>query len=325
MIFISILRKSIIFSLLLLAISGCSTSDDAGDVLEPSNTIADFIGNNPDYTSLNAALLRTGLKNNLFSSGRFTFFAPNNAAFNAFLSKNAFENLDAVPAEVLTHLMLNHIVQGEIRANELATGYLTSSSTFSPNGDHLSMYVSVSDDIRINSSTLITKPEILLDNGVIHTVDAVINLPDILTFLIADPSFDQFVAAMERDENFGLLEVLQVEVDPAPFTLFAPANDGFVKLLEESELESIDEILSNDLQKLLSYHIAGGVNIRKEDFKTNMIISTLKTGEIRLIQEEDFLIIDERERVSQILITDIQATNGVIHNVEKVLLPEQDL
>ena len=92
--------KIALLAFLTFGLFACSDDDDGGDVITPSNTIADFVAGNPDYSSLGAALEVTGLDATLDGTANFTVFAPNNAAFNSFLSNNGFNSLDEVPEDV---------------------------------------------------------------------------------------------------------------------------------------------------------------------------------------------------------------------------------
>lgn len=314
-------KRFALIGLLSLSVVACSNDDD-GDVITPTNTIADFVENNPDYSNLNAALEVAGLKNTLDGSTNYTVFAPNNAAFNEFLSANGFANLDAVPAEVLTQVLLNHVLEGEIRAADLSTGYVNSSSTLSPNGDNLSMYINIGDNVVINGESTVTTANVEVDNGVIHAVDAVIGLPDITTFALADPNFEILVAALTREDDYPFVGILQTQGDPAPFTVFAPTNEAFVDLLEELQVESLNDISSDVLASVLSYHVVAGANVRSEDITDGQVVTTFETGEFTINTENGVVITDENLRETNVIATDVQATNGVIHVVDQVLLPE---
>lgn len=314
-------KRFALIGLLSLSVVACSNDDD-GDVITPTNTIADFVENNPDYSNLNAALEVAGLKNTLDGSTNYTVFAPNNAAFNEFLSANGFANLDAVPAEVLTQVLLNHVLEGEIRATDLSTGYVNSSSTLSPNGDNLSMYINIGDNVVINGESTVTTANVEVDNGVIHAVDAVIGLPDITTFALADPNFEILVAALTREDDYPFVGILQTQGDPAPFTVFAPTNEAFVDLLEELQVESLNDISSDVLASVLSYHVVAGANVRSEDITDGQVVTTFETGEFTINTGDGVVITDENSRETNVIATDVQATNGVIHVIDQVLLPE---
>lgn len=323
MLFISNFKKILIMGILSLSMMACS-NDDEGDVITPSNTIADFVESNPDYSSLNAALIAADLKTTLDGETDYTVFAPNNAAFNSFLSSMGFANLDAVPEDVLTQVLLNHVLPGKVMAADLSTGYVETASTMSPGDNNLSMYINLDDGVMINGISEVTNADVAVDNGVIHAVNTVIGLPDITTFAMADPTFEILVAALTREDDFPFVDILQTQGDPGPFTVFAPTNGAFEDLLEELTLSSLDEIPTDLLASVLSYHVVAGANVRSEDIMDGMEVTTFETGMFTVTTSGGVNITDERERVSEVVAVDVQATNGVIHVVDQVLLPSAD-
>lgn len=315
------LKNYALVAFLSLGLVACS-SDDDGDVMPVTNTIADFVETNPDYSSLNAALIAADLKSTLDGSSNFTVFAPNNAAFNAFLSANGFANLAAVPKDVLTQVLLNHVQEGEIRSSDLETGYIESMSTAGAGGNNLSMYINTADGVTINGMANVTTANVEVDNGVIHAVDAVIGLPDITTFATADPNFEILVAALTREEDFNFVDILMTQGDPAPFTVFAPTNAAFQALLTELGVSALGDIPSDVLASALSYHVVTGSNVRSSDISNGMMVTTFEGGSFTVNTTGGASITDANERVANIVAVDVQATNGVIHVLDKVLLPE---
>ncbi len=300
----------------------CSSDDDAVNESEPENTIANFVATNPDYSSLNAALEAANLKSTFEGTTEFTVFAPNNAAFDAFLSANGFASLSDVPVDVLTQVLLNHVQEGAITSGDLSTGYIESMSTAGPGGENLSLYINTDDGVTINGMATVTTANVQVDNGIIHAVNAVIGLPDITTFATADPTFELLVAALTREESFSFVSILQTQNSPAPFTVFAPTNDAFVDLLAELEYESLDEIPTNVLAQVLSYHVVTEANVRSGDITNGMPVTTFESGTFTINTTGGVTITDEMGRISNVIATDVQATNGVIHVVDQVLLPQ---
>lgn len=324
MLLISNLKKIAFAGILSISVMACSSDDEGGDVITPSNTIADFVESNPDYSSLNAALIAANLKTTLDGNTEYTVFAPNNAAFNAFLSDNGFANLSAVPVDVLTQVLLNHVLPGKVMAADLSTGYVETASTMSPGENNLSMYINLEDGVMINGEAEVTTANVAVDNGVIHAVNAVIGLPDITTFALADPNFEILVTALTREEDFPFVGILQTQEAPAPFTVFAPTNDAFVDLLAELELDSLDDIPADVLASVLSYHVVAGANVRSDDITNGMEVTTFETGTFTVNTTGGVTITDEQDRVSNVVAVDVQATNGVIHVVDQVLLPAME-
>lgn len=316
--------KIALLAFLTFGLFACSDDDDGGDVITPSNTIADFVAGNPDYSSLGAALEVTGLDATLGGTANFTVFAPNNAAFNSFLSNNGFNSLDEVPEDVLTEILLNHVQEGEIMSSALTTGYIESMATGMASDQPLSLYINTEDGVTINGVSSVTTPDVEVDNGIIHAVDAVIGLPDVTTFATADPNFDILVQALTADESFTFVETLMMSEDPAPFTVFAPTNTAFANVLDELELAGLDDIPADLLSSILSYHVVAGSNVRAEDLTDQMMVETLETGTFTITLGDNVTITDENGRTATIVATNVQANNGVIHALDTVILPENE-
>ncbi|MFB9272023.1 fasciclin domain-containing protein, partial [Lutibacter litoralis] len=138
---------------LMLSIGLTSCNDDDDDIVKipEIKTIADFVvANSDNYSSLLAALQKANLVETLSGDTMYTVFAPNNDAFAAFLTSAGFDSLDDVPVDVLTQILLNHVVAGNVQSGDLATGYVNSLSTATPNGANMSMYIDLADGVKIN-------------------------------------------------------------------------------------------------------------------------------------------------------------------------------
>jgi uncharacterized surface protein with fasciclin (FAS1) repeats len=323
--FNNVFKTVLIVSFALLCFASCSDDKVLVPEVVPSNTIADFVMNNSDYSILLDALLMAdgNLANVLSGTGPFTVFAPNNAAFNTFLSANNFNSLNDIPTDVLSQVLLNHVVSGNSVASSLTTGYeIKSLSTATPNGNNMSLYINIDDGVVINGVSTVTTADVRVDNGIIHAVDAVIGLPTVVTFALADPNFSILTSALTRaDLTFDFVNTLLIpnETAPAPFTVFAPINQAFVDLLDELNLNSLEEIAEPTLKETLFMHVVGEANVFAADITDAMTISTLG-GDITANVMSGVTLTDAKERVSTIIAVDVQASNGVIHAINKVLL-----
>ena len=142
---------------------------------------------------------------------------------------------------------------------------------------------------------------------------------------------DVVTASTEADEaEFTILLELVTEMDldstladeDAEFTVFAPTDAAFEALLEEFELTMEDLLEAQDLVKdILLYHVAEGT-ISSEDLAELDTVATVQGGEIAVsVDEDDNIVLDE---VAIVVDTDIEASNGVIHVIDKVLLPPEE-
>ena len=312
-------------SLLALAIVFTSCSDDDDNQTTPpvSNTIVDIVAGNPDFSTLGSALAITNLTSVLASDGPFTVFAPTNDAFADFLTANGFATLEDVPVDALASTLLNHVVGGVNNAADLSTGYINTSATFNGEADApLSMYVNTANGVMLNGISSVTTDDVSADNGVIHIVDAVITLPSVVTFAAADAAtFSELVGALSRADQPDYVSVLTTAngTDPAPFTVFAPTNQAFANLYAELGVAGIDDVDGAVLTATLYTHVVAGANVRAE----NLVTGTVPTlGDALQIDAETAIITDPNGRTSQVIVTNVQAANGVIHAIDTVLLPQ---
>lgn len=315
--------KRKIFNILILTfiatITYSCSSDDNNDNTT-SNTIADFVAANADYSSLGAALDRANLTTVLSGTTEYTVFAPNNTAFSTFLAANGFASLEDVPTDVLTQILLNHVVSGTNVSSGLSTGYVSTLAEEATTGNNLSMYINTADGVVINGISTVTTPDVAVDNGVIHAVNTVIGLPTVVTFATADSTFTTLVAALTRESEFTYVATLSTTGSPAPFTVFAPTNDAFGDLLTELSATSLDDIATETLTATLNSHVVAGGNVLSSTLTNGMMVSTLGDSfTINTVGGATFT--DLNDRTGDIIATDVQAANGVIHVINKVILP----
>ena len=305
----------------LTTLKSCNNNDDEN--VQDVSTIVNLAVDSADLTSLVAALYRANLVSALNGEGPFTVLAPTNDAFAAFLSANNFNSLEEVPVDILTKVLLNHVISGSLISTDLSTGYANTLATSAASQTPLSIYVDTSNGVRFNGVSSVSAADILAVNGVIHKVDAVIGLPNIVTFATADPNFSTLVSALTRsDLTTDFVGVLSTDsaTAPAPFTVFAPINDAFNRLLIELNLASLSEIDEPTLDVVLKYHVVGGVNVLDSSLTDNLTVSTL-SGDITADISGGARLTDSSGRVSDIIATNVQANNGVIHAINKVILP----
>jgi transforming growth factor-beta-induced protein len=319
--------KKLIYFFTILSVSlfivSCSNDDDGGMPTPDGVTIADFVANNAEYSSLAAALDAAGLTATLAGNANFTVFAPNNTAFSAFLSANGFASLEDVPVDALREILLNHVVEGINTSSDLATGYITSLGTGASSSQNLSLFINTASGVEINGISQVTQADIAVDNGVIHAVDVVIGLPNITTQALANPQFSILVDALiaASDSNTNYVDLLAGTAG-APFTVFAPTNDSFVALLAVLGLSSLNEIPQDLLQIVLNYHVIAGANVRAEDLVNGGTATTFQGESLTFDLTGGAKIIDATGAPSNIIVTNVQTNNGVVHAIDKVLLPQ---
>lgn len=299
------------------AISAVSCDDDDNNVAAQP-TIAAVVNSNPNFSSLKAALDRAGLTSVLNGAGPFTVFAPDNDAFDDFLTDNGFANLQAVPEDLLRNTLLNHVITGSVASTALTNGYVKTNATNST-GDFLDLYVDIRAGVVLNGGPEVSSADNAALNGIIHVVDEVIALPTITTLAVANPNFSNLSAAL------GQQSLVATVSSAGPFTVFAPLNSSFQALIDADPndgLNSIADILAlPNLTAVLTYHVAPGA-VRAASITNGLVVNTANTGTSFTINTTNGVrITDANGRITNVVVTDVTATNGVVHAIDNVLLP----
>jgi len=285
-------------------------------ILITQANIVDLAVVTPELSSLVAALFAADLVDALNGDGPFTVLAPTNDAFATFLADNGFATLDDVPVPLLQQVLLNHVILGEITSTDLVTAGSGYANTLASGaGDNaMSIYFNTSNGVMFNGISTVSQADIAASNGVIHIVDAVIGLPTVVTFASADPTFSTLVDALTvLTPATNFVEVLQGE---GPFTVFAPTNEAF------SALPAIPD--EAPLTQILLYHVVAA-NIVSADLTNpgNTTAPTLQGEDITITMPEATITDASGNTDIGIIAVDVQALNGVIHVINKVMLPLQ--
>jgi len=314
--------KKLIFGMFLalsasLVFTACGEDDDNPT---PKN-IVETAQATSDLSSLVAALGRAGLVDALNAAGPFTVFAPTNAAFSAFLSANGFAKLEDVPVPVLQQILLNHVVSGEVRAAAVPTeGYVKTLATFGSTSSNLSILAQRNaSGVSINKDVKVITADVLATNGVVHIVDKVIALPTVVNHALNNANFSILVAALTRP-SLGV-DYVGILSGAGPFTVFAPTNAAFAALLTELGLTSLDQVDDATLNAVLQYHVVNGANVLASQLTNGQVVTTFGNATFSINLSGGAKIVDAKARTTNIIITDVQGSNGVVHAIDRVLLP----
>ena len=304
--------KAVRFIPLLLVVSivlaACAPA--ATPVPEPTpepapQTVVDVAVSDGRFTTLVAAVEAAGLVETLQGEGPFTVFAPTDDAFAALPEGTVEALLADIPT--LTSILLYHVVPGNVPASEVVE--LATLETVA--GIPLVVRVEMGN-VYINDA-MVVLTDVAASNGVIHVIDSVILPPaDIVSTAVADGRFTTLVAAVEAA---GLVETLQGE---GPFTVFAPTDDAFAAL----PAGTVEALLADipALTDILLYHVVPG-RLFAADVLVQESLATVQGQSLAIRQDMGMAYVNE----SQIVITDILTSNGVIHVIDAVLLPQNDI
>lgn len=311
-----------------LAVSALSCSSDS----ESKPTIVDIASNNADFTTLVRALERTNLVSTLDGTGQFTVFAPTNAAFSTFFaSLGSGVTVENVDVNVLKNILLNHVIATEIKSGALPAA--TYAPTLSPinssaNAPTISIFVQKSGStVTINGGVdskgaVVTTADLDARNGVIHVVNRVIQIPTLVDHVVDNPDFDTLQTVVTSAEQAAVLAALSGLTPAAPATLFAPNNAAFTTALGAGGFAN--GATAAQVTKVLQYHVTTAGNVRSNQLSNNQVVPmfTSPVQNVTIILGTGTVDVrDTANNLSRVFQADIQASNGVIHGVNRVLQP----
>lgn len=309
--------SKILCNLLLIAtlvFSSCNNDDDVLDKQLSSNpkNISEIVSETPELSTLATALETASLTETLKSTTTYTVFAPNNTAFSGV-------DVSSLSNEALTNVLLNHVLSTTTPdfASTLTSGYLRTLAT-GPDGINLSVYTNASGDVSINGMAGLVDgaTDMGATNGIVHVVDNVLMPPTLVDHVLANPDYSSLAAALTKADLVDTLNGTDL------FTVFAPNNAAFEKFMMDVEAAfgwtSLDDIPVDTLTEVLLYHVVSGTNLVSADALGSS--QTTVQGEGFAIGD-DGSVDDTSYTDAAINLTDVQAINGVIHGVDKVLLP----
>jgi transforming growth factor-beta-induced protein len=152
--------------------------------------------------------------------------------------------------------------------------------------------------------------DVVATNGIIHAIDKVILPPTVVDIALANSNFTHLVQAVVRA---GLVDALKAE---GPFTVFAPTNDAFEALFTALGVDDVNGIDVETLTAVLLGHVVSG----------NVASGSLSTGSVPTLNEGQSLAIDVSSGVTintdvNVVLADVQGSNGIVHVIDKVILP----
>lgn len=299
-----------------------------------TGTIVDVAVANPNFSTLVAAAQAAGLVDELSARGPFTVFAPTNGAFGTLLRElNVTADQLLADRRLLTQVLLYHVVEGRVLAADI-TGATLPLTVETLGGANLTVNVMNNRVVLNNGRASVEIADIVTSNGVIHVIDNVLLPPavvsggaaiaptsastgSIVDVLAANPNFSILVTAVT---TAGLADELSAAGE---LTVFAPTNGAFASLLGELGVTA-DQLLANRalLTDVLLYHVLPA-EFRASDILAASLPLTVRTlnGDSVVINFNGSRVILNNGRAS-VEIPNIVASNGVIHVIDNVLLPQ---
>ena len=270
-----------------------------------NGTVVDIIVNSENHNTLETAVIQANLAATLSGDGPFTVFAPTDAAFAA-LPDGVLDDVLA-DNDVLTAILFHHVHSGNALSTDLSDGMEVPTL----NDDILT--ISIDGEIVMIDMATVTVADIIASNGVVHVIDMVLlpanNDQTVMSIIANSPVHTILEEAVLAAELDGTLS------GDGPFTVFAPSDDAFDGL----PAGALDLILANteQLTDLLLNHVHSG-NVLSTDLSDGMMVPTLNETELTVSIDGMTVMID----LATVTQANLTASNGVVHVIDKVLLPD---
>jgi uncharacterized surface protein with fasciclin (FAS1) repeats len=281
---------------------------------DPDNVI-DLVQSDPKFSILSEAVVAADLTSTLKGAGPFTVFAPTNDAFAALLGELGVTKAQLLADKaLLTAVLTYHVLPARVPKSAVPAGRAINTVQ-----GGIFKVDAVGADLVItdgrNRTAKIIATDTAAPNGLIHTIDKVL-LPANRNIVQTAQALPNFSIVVEAVVAAGLADALSA---PGPLTVFAPTNAAFAALLTELGLTK-EQLLANRalLTQVLTYHVVPA-RVLKADVPVGAPVTTLQ-GQTFTV-DATLAITDQRGRKAAITGTDVLTSNGVIHVVDKVILP----
>ncbi len=293
------LARAALVPALVLALAACGDDDP---VAAPMQDIVELAQATPELSTLTAAVQAADLATTLRSDGPFTVFAPLDQAFAALGTDKLEVLLDPANQALLQKVLTYHVVPGAIRAADLTDG----ATVQTVQGGTLT--IDLDGGASVNGAAIVAT-DIEASNGVVHLVDGVLteNLD-----IVDQATLNGFPTLVGAVEAAGLTETLRTDNDGEGFTVFAPTEAAFAAL---AEIPSDPDALAD----VLLYHTVGAT-VGSGDLADGQVVPTLEGGTLT-VRFDDPVTLEGETNSAALVVTDVPAANGVIHVIDRVLLP----
>lgn len=303
----------ILFAVLIFTTS-CTKDEDNNvnpQTTTPAKSIVEIASSDDNFSILVEALVKADLVSALEADGPYTVFAPTNDAFEMLFETLGVNGIEDLSAEALTPILLYHVVSAKAMSTDITTGYYETLSAATPDNKGIVLYAMVGSSVTINNSAMVTTADIDASNGVIHVIDKVILPPTVVDIAIQNENFSILVEAVVKA---GLVDALSAS---GPFTVFAPTNAAFEAAFEALKIDGIQDLTAEALIPILTYHVVAD-NVLASEVSAGMVPTLNTESSITISISDEGVMLDNTAKV---IATDVQGSNGVVHAIDNVILP----
>lgn len=237
-------------------------------------------------------------------SGTFTVFAPDNAVFSALATQLGVTVSDLLALPNLADILTYHVLRSEVPASAVTNGAIVT-PLFA--GNTLKLTKTAGNAVYVNHAQ-VNAADLTADNGIVHFINAVLSSSETVVDVAIENGFTTLTTAVIQEE---LVLVLS---DPfTEFTVFAPTNAAFNNLATALGTGLAGILNLPNLSDVLTYHAVLG-NVNAADL-VNGPVATVNGANIIVNLASGVKIND-----ATVTTADVEADNGVVHVIDKVLL-----
>lgn len=303
-------------AVLAIAVSGLIiTSCEKDEDQEKPQTITDVVSTDANFSLLKSAVVKADLATTLSSAGPFTVFAPNDAAFTA--SAITSSTIATLSPAQLKDILLYHTIGSKVMAANVPAGPNAKVTTAGGGA----VYVTKNSNGVFVNGWKVTTADIAASNGVIHSIERVLMPPagNLVKVAQENSNLTYLVAAVLRASE-GTTNVAQVLSSEGPYTVFAPTNQAFINAGFPT-IASIQAADPNTLASILTYHVVAA-RAFSTDLSNGQNLTTLNGGTVKIALGTSATVKgNKNDSPATIASVNIMANNGVVHVIDKVLLP----
>ena len=309
-----------------------------GMAMDPAATAA---SNNPQLTTLVAAVKAAGLVDTLNGPGPFTIFAPANSAFAKLPAGTVDTLVKPENKPTLSSILTYHVIAGK----KLSSKDLAKTKSFTTvNGETVAVKVT-GKKITVNGTSKVVLADVQVANGTVFIIDSVLMpknpaggtpvaaeadaaavgvpatgsgslkgmaMDPAATAASNNPGLTTLVAAVKAA---GLVDTLN---GPGPFTIFAPVNGAFDKLPAGTVDTLVKPENKGTLTSILTYHVIAGKKLSSADLAKMATLTTVNGKSLSVAVSGKTITINGS---SKVVLADVQVANGTVFLIDSVLMP----
>jgi len=305
-------------AVLATTLAGCGGDDDDDHMpVATQGNIAE-VAKEKGFNALLAAVSKANIGATLTApAAQLTVFAPTDKAFEDLARSLGYTDatamVNALPASALQSILSYHVLATRKPAADLRSGGPTQATTYTYANMPATLAIDAANGVKLTDAALTSATVVTADvpasNGVVHVIDKVLVPPGVLNIVQmaqVNPIFGSLVTAVVAADLQGTL------AGAGPFTVFAPTNAAFAAAPQNLSVPQ--------LRTVLTYHVLNG-QVLSAQIPFGTPVPTVAGQTIAFTAGTPPTIRDTTAIAAKLVAVDVRASNGVIHVIDKVLIP----